>query len=177
MVRGDSNVVVKLHIYKELTKELKFTVEVKIMRAKKIIFSVVCIAMLLCTMSLTVVNAMNKDDTVSPMSIMTYGPETKFWDSYVLVAFGQDGYDHTRVINNSKAKTKITAGVGRWDLNKTILYQDADDQDVVDPSGYIEVKIPQYTGTTKFLYLHTADIFATTSPNTLIHVISLKKEY
>ena len=147
------------------------------MRAKKIIFSVVCIAMLLCTMSLTVANAMNKDDTVSPMSIMTYGPETKYWGSYVLVAFGQGGYDHTRVINNSKDTTKITAEVSRWNDKKTVLYQEDIDQKNVASNGYIEVYIPQDTGTTAFLYSHAADIYDPKTSNKVVGALLLDKTY
>ena len=111
MVRGDSNVVVKLHIYKELTKKLKFTVEVKIMRAKKIIFSVVCIAMLLCTMSLTVANAMNKDDTVNSVDLTTssYGDYSDYydWNGLYVSAIGISGVpvSYTRVDNRGDQGT------------------------------------------------------------------------
>lgn len=147
------------------------------MRAKKIIFSVVCIAMLLCTMSLTVANAMNKDDTVSPMGTSTYGPRPQSWNNYTMVAFGQDGYARTQAINNSKVVTKMTAEASRWSIDKKRFYDDS----IITYN--VPVKVEKLTNnqftvqvkqdaSAQRRYDHSVDVYGSTDTNTVVHTFS-----
>lgn len=138
------------------------------MKAKKLltILSMAAIVASISTMGASA--AVGNGGTASPNAITNYAPTPQTWSNYKFTAQGSDGQSLTHVKNNNKKTTKIVVEASRWDKNLRVLYdENYAERNIISPQT-IQTSITQeVTGT--FRYVHSADIYGSTTSNTVVH--------
>lgn len=138
------------------------------MNKKKIItiLSMVTIVASISTMGASA--AAGNGGTVSPNAITNYKPTPQTWSNYTFTAQGSDGQSLTHVKNGNDKLTKIVVEVSRWDRNLRVLYDENYEEKNITSPQTIQTSITQEaTGT--YRYVHTADIYGSTTSNVVVH--------
>ncbi|MCC8191926.1 MAG: hypothetical protein LIO41_02645 [Ruminococcus sp.] len=110
-------------------------------------------------------------DTASPNAITDYGPMLDVWSSRVFTATGANGQSKTNVTNHNSATTKVVVEVSRWSKTYQTLYDEKYEQDNVIKSESVETSLTQKS-VGVYRYLHSADIYGSTTSNTVVHTFS-----
>lgn len=112
--------------------------------------------------------AVGNGDTASTRAISNYGPYEDTWSNYYFKAYASGGQSRTYVKNNSTKTTKVVVEVSRWDRNFREVYDEQYKQANVKSGASIEVPAAQESVGT-YTYMHTADIYGSTTSNTVVH--------
>lgn len=143
----------------------------EIMKAKKLltILSVVAIVASISTMGASA--ATGNGGTASPNAIVNYGTYQDSWSNYYFEAYASGGQSETYVKNTAKTNTKSTkvvVEVSRWDRNFNYLYDEQYKQGNIAGGQSIKTSATQEVVGT-YTYMHTADIYGSTTSNVVVH--------
>ena len=138
------------------------------MNKKKIItiLSMVTIVASISTMGASA--AAGNGDTASTRAISNYTPTPKTWSTFKFTAQGSDGQSLTHVKNINGKDTKVVVEASRWDKDFSELLGENYNQDVISNGESVQTSVKQ--GSKRSCqYIHSADIYGSTTSNTVVH--------